>query len=120
MSIVDTAKDVYDLIKKGATIEVQEKLMSLREEALSLQEENLELRQRLSDIEAHVAAVEELSFDGRVYWRDLDGGQEGPFCQRCFDVDGRSIRLQSGHSTANGRTMRWWQCKACDKHYASV
>ena len=34
MSIIETSKDIFDLVKKGATIELQERLMELREEAL--------------------------------------------------------------------------------------
>ena len=34
MSIIDTAKDVYALVTKGLTIDLEEKLMELREQAL--------------------------------------------------------------------------------------
>lgn len=39
-------KDIVDLIKKGATIEAQEKIMELREAAVELQDENISLRQK--------------------------------------------------------------------------
>ncbi len=41
MSLIDTAKDIYELAKRGATLELQEQLIKMREEALTLQEENL-------------------------------------------------------------------------------
>jgi hypothetical protein len=50
MSAIDTAKDIYELAKKGATIELQERLIELREQCLTLQEENLRLRERLRDV----------------------------------------------------------------------
>jgi hypothetical protein len=34
MSVVETAKTIYDLAKKGMTLEAQEMMMQLREEAL--------------------------------------------------------------------------------------
>ena len=36
-------KDIIDLVKKGSTIEAQEKIMQLREAAMELKEENLTL-----------------------------------------------------------------------------
>lgn len=39
--------EITDLLKKGATLEAQEKIMELREFALQLQEENIELKNQL-------------------------------------------------------------------------
>ena len=41
--------DIVDLIKKGATLEAQEKIIELREAALELQEENIRLKEELSE-----------------------------------------------------------------------
>ena len=118
MSIVDTAKDLYDLLSKGANIELQEQLMKLRQEALNVQEENLALRQRVSELEYEKTQAQEMEFEGEVYWRTLeDGDRDGPFCQRCFDVDKRLVRLVSV-PTASGRgTVMKWNCKECKKYY---
>ena len=40
-------KDIVDLIKKGATVEAQEKIMELREAAVNLQDEVHELREKI-------------------------------------------------------------------------
>ena len=40
MSAIPSYKDIVDLIKKGATLEAQERVMELREAAISLQDEN--------------------------------------------------------------------------------
>ena len=48
-----------------------------------------------------------LEFDGDVYW-SVDGeSRDGPFCQRCYDVDGKLVRLHSLKYNYK------WQCKAC-------
>ena len=118
MSIIDTAKDVYELAKKGATLELQEQLIKMREEALALQQENLALKTRIKELEEARAIQESLSFDGTVYWKHLpDGEKEGPYCQRCYDVESRLVRLQSHWYTFEGRRHDSWQCKACDKSY---
>ena len=47
-------KDIIELIKAGATIEAQEKIMELRQSALEIQEENIKLRNRIIELEARV------------------------------------------------------------------
>ncbi len=113
MSLIDTAKDIYELAKKGATLELQERLIKIREEALSLQEENLKLRARVSELEAALSVRENLSFDGSAYWRSLEEGKrEGPYCQRCYDADGKLIRLQSSQYVHDGQHVHSWLCRA--------
>ncbi len=118
MSILDTAKTVYDLAKKGATVELQEQLMKMREEALELQEENLDLRQKSSDFEKAQELNANLQFDGTVYWRtDLNQDQDGPFCQRCYDTETILVRLQDGTFFDGDRNVKLWDCKACKATY---
>jgi hypothetical protein len=119
MSLVDSAKDIYEVVKKGATIELQEKLMKLREDALALQEENIELKGKILELEQIINEKEELVFDGRVYWRNIDGEEkEGPFCQSCYDSDSKVIRLQF-HRINRGRAeyAEFWKCNICDSNY---
>ncbi|MGD1020003.1 MAG: hypothetical protein ABSA12_11890 [Verrucomicrobiia bacterium] len=120
MSIVDKARDIYELVKKDATIELQEKLMEFREEALSLQEENLRLRQRLQELEEQASRRDEVLFEGEMYWRkrsDGNGngtGKEGPFCQKCYDTGGKLVRLQDARRLV---ACRDWLCVVCKTGY---
>lgn len=50
-------KEIIELIKKGSTIEAQEKIMELREGAIELQEQNIQLRERIRELEGQVKAV---------------------------------------------------------------
>lgn len=93
---IPTYKDIVDLMKKGATVEAQEKIMALREAALELQEENLSLKDAVRSLEEQVKLKTKLTFDGQVYWL-IDGDQkDGPFCQRCYDAEHLLMRLQKG------------------------
>lgn len=105
MGIVDTSKIIVDLVKAGATIELQEQAMNLRVEALELQNENLTLRQRISELEAEAALTDEMVFEKGIYWREGSQGREGPFCQRCLDVDKIAVRLQEQRDG--------WMCTGC-------
>ncbi|WP_445947146.1 hypothetical protein [Shewanella sp.] len=57
-------KDIAELIKKGATIEAQEKIMELRESALELQEENINLKNKILELQQKVRKLE--SFEGEA------------------------------------------------------
>ena len=115
MPIIDTAKDIYELVKKGATIDLQQRLMQLREEALALQEDNIQLRQKVQMLEEQLRQRNEPEFDGEIYWFPKDGGKkDGPFCQKCFDAEQKLIRLQSG----KGEDWSFdWRCSVCGTNY---
>ena len=102
-------KDIVDLIKKGATLEAQEKLITMREAALELQEENLQLRAQVSELLALIKQENVLTFDGEVYWFETDDGREGPFCPKCKDSDCKQVRL---HKDGHG----WW-CHTCSRGF---
>ena len=54
MSLLPNYKEIIELLKKGSTIEAQEKIMELREGALALQEENIKLKERISELESEL------------------------------------------------------------------
>ncbi|MEW6688059.1 MAG: hypothetical protein AB1452_03100 [Pseudomonadota bacterium] len=102
-------KDIIELIKKGATVEAQEKIMELRETALGLQEENLGLREKVRQLEDGLKIKQQLKFERTAYWL-IDGQtKDGPFCQRCYDVDQKLVRLQDYDGS--------WFCVACKQGF---
>lgn len=108
-------KDVVELAKKGSTIEAQEKIIELRQAALDLQEENARLREKLSEAESKLDLQARLTFDGRAYWLNFDTPQTtGPFCQRCYDVEGKMVRLHDQEAYAGSRV---WHCHGCKEQY---
>jgi hypothetical protein len=90
-----TYKDIVDLLKKGATVEAQERIMELREAVLELQEENVALKQKNRELEEALKLKGELHFDGTVYWRKENNNHVGPFCPECLDVEEKLVRLQN-------------------------
>ena len=95
---IPTYKDILELIKKGATVEAQEKIMELRETALGFQEENFSLRERIRLLEDDLKIKQQLKFEGASYWLNDGKTKDGPFCQRCYDVEKKLVRLQKGYS----------------------
>ena len=104
-------KDSIELIKKGATVEAQEKIMELREYIIALKEENIELRDKISKLESAENIKRNLEFrDGRYYLKK-EGVEDGPYCQRCWDADEKLIRLQFIYDT--GFANKFWGCAEC-------
>jgi len=103
-------KEIVDLIKKGSTLEAQEKIIELRESALELQEENQQLKIRVAELESQAKIEPELVYEKPAYWRVLDSSRDGPFCQKCWDSDSLLIRLQGGENDQ-------WHCCQCKSSY---
>jgi hypothetical protein len=101
--------DIVDLIKKGATFEAQEKIMELRAAALDLEEENIELRKRVAELEESLEIKNNVIWEAPYYFIEKNGEKEGPFCQHCYDKDGKLIRLQSSRNTPGS-----WSCLCCE------
>jgi hypothetical protein len=110
MPFLPDYKDILDLIKKGSTIEAQEKIMALREGALALQEENTKLKTRIGELEARLSEKEGLLWEPPFYWMKKGDSKDGPFCQKCYDSEGKLIRLQNVEKGA-------WSCKACNNNF---
>lgn len=99
--------EIMDLVKKGLTLEVQEKVVQLRESALELQAENLTLKARIRELEEAFQLKASVVWEKPYYFRQLDNGsKDGPFCPCCYDKDQKLTRLQS---TRPGR----WHCLLC-------
>lgn len=114
MAFLETAKDAYELAKKGMSIELQEKIMELREQAVALQEDNVQLRKRVLELEAQAEIKEELEFRRGMYFRSKNGTEDGPFCPRCYDDKNKVIRL---HPLRDPQMDVTHHCRACDDYF---
>ena len=92
-------RDILELIKTGATIEAQEKIMELRQAALDLQEENIQLRNRVIELESRVRDLES------------DSGEPCPKCRRKTWVVESSA--PDRHFGDLGGVRRVYKCSAC-------
>ena len=69
-------------------IELSEKLREKEDQIRKIEEENRSLREA-KDLKARVYRRNEM-----YYVRQDDGSEDGPFCTRCRDADGKLISLQ--------------------------
>ncbi|BBE52072.1 hypothetical protein OYT1_ch2560 [Ferriphaselus amnicola] len=128
--MIPNYKDIVDLLKKGATVEAQEKIMELREGVLELQEENAFLKSQISELREQIKIKSHLDFADGVYWlwEEDEAGDPlikiGPFCQRCYDDENKLVRLQSKtipHVDVYGDTrspdVKYHTCLKCRSNY---
>lgn len=102
-SILET---VTDLVKKSATIDLQEKIMNLREYILSIKDENISLKEENQMLKLQFETQNNFEFKDGKYWGK---GDDVPFCQKCLDGLKKRIRLQHW---ADG-----WKCYECTSYY---
>jgi hypothetical protein len=113
MEIIDVGKKILHAIRDGDKVAASQLILELEGMALQLNEENARLRQQVADLEAHIGLVDQMSFDGKVYWRGTGDSREGPFCQKCLDGERRAIRLKHRDETVSGYKSEWFECHNC-------
>lgn len=108
---ISTIKDILDLLKKGATVEDQEKIMKLREAILEFQEEKIKLKKKVKELQEALEIKESIVYEPPYYFIEKNGEKDGPFCQVCFDNSGKLIRLQEQ------KQKGLWKCLYCDEFF---
>lgn len=101
-------QDIVALIKKGSTIEAQEKIMQLREAALEFQNENLALKNTVRELKEAQSLRDGLEWH-KPYYASKQKPDE-KFCQRCFDANAKAIRLQE-------LEPGYWRCLECKNDF---
>jgi hypothetical protein len=104
---VPNYKEIVELLKKGMTIEAQEKIMELREATMELQEENLKLRSRVAELESELKKGKSLKFNGTSYRIE---GDSTPFCPVCYDSTNKLIHYVHDDGQNYGK---YWYCPVC-------
>lgn len=89
MGIMDTVTAVVGLVQKYDNLELQSRALDLQKEVHALYDENRDLKDENRDLKERLARREQLTFKNNTYWI----GEEGPYCSRCSDTDGKLVRL---------------------------
>jgi ribosomal protein L37AE/L43A len=121
LTSIKTAADLAKLIKDtDSSLERAESKLKLAELMSALADAKLEVVEiqqlvsekdaRIRSLEEQVALKERLQWESPYYWLVNGSSKEGPFCQQCFDTDGKQVRLQ-------GNGSGWWKCAACKNTY---
>ena len=102
-------KDIVELLKKGSTLEAQEKIMELREAVVELQDENSELKASISELETKLEFNSSLTFQSPFYYAE---GDDVPYCPRCWEVDKNAVHFPNPFVSAAGPVYNCAECEA--------
>ena len=98
--LVDLAKDRKDAAIIEKVGELQTGFLEIRQGLIEAQEEIRQLREHR---DAHKGMV----FYQDVYWLEVDGRHEGPFCPKCLVSSDKRAPLADYVDT--------WRCTVCDR-----
>ena len=128
LSSIKIATDIAKMIRESSTslekaelnLKTAELISSLADTKIQLADIKqvlLDRDEKIISLEGAMRARESLVYDQPYYWQVSGETKTGPYCQKCYDVDGKLVRLQGSTSTRG-----WWQCQGCsnvvyDKSY---
>ncbi len=111
--MIPNFKEIIDLVKKGATIEAQEKIMELREATIKLQQENSELLEKVKVLEKIIDKKLSMKFESPFYYAN---GDNVPHCPRCWEVNHKAIHYPAPFNNVDGPNYTCPQCKTVITH----
>ena len=65
----------------------------------------------ISELKKSLLVQQKVTWQEPYYFKIEGDNKEGPFCQRCYDVETKLVRLQSPNK--NG----YWNCTQCENSY---
>jgi hypothetical protein len=110
--LIKTASDSIKASGKSeglqALIDLQTVMLELIQDRHRQILEIVELRQTIKQLEQEKQRAEHISFDGASYWKTIGDRRDGPYCQVCYDKEGKLSRLRVFHGTGVN-----WRCNIC-------
>ncbi len=91
-------RELIELAKKSMTIEAQQQLVELQEAHLATREENVRLREEIAALRVFLADKGKIDWEPPFYFKRDGDTKQGPYCQKCYDADGKLVRLQTGYA----------------------
>ena len=125
MSIISNAKEIADLVKKIGNVDLYRRIVDLEGEIVELSGQNHSLKEQIAALAQKLKLRAQLKFAEGMYWL-IDGeNKDGPFCQRCYDADGKLVRLHprtaDGYDSSSNRVIPnaeyYHKCFECDSIY---
>jgi hypothetical protein len=107
MSILDSAKEIADVIKKMGDIELYRKIVELEGQLIDLTREKRELEDRCHKLENELAFSKTLTFKPPVYYAE---GDSTPYCATCWENEAKAIHLE-GPFCDDGDVS--YSCRVC-------
>ena len=114
MGIIEDVKEAVKLSQQVNNVDLYRKLVDLQLEVMELTEKLKQKDTAISQLNKTLALKEKLICINSAYYEaDTDGKPfDGPFCTKCFDVDGKVCRLLRDEKGASNEAVFCPNCKA--------
>ncbi|MEM7009921.1 MAG: hypothetical protein AAF585_00430 [Verrucomicrobiota bacterium] len=115
----DIAKTLKNIDGAVESAELKLKIIELLDALVETKSSVVDLRSLLEEKETEIAELRKemdmkraLIYESPFYLTREEEKSDGPFCQSCYDSEGKLIRLQP-----RGTTAQEWQCLNCGEHF---
>ncbi len=109
--LIKNSSDTLD--KSGQKLklaELIEALADIKMETAEIKSLIIEKNDKIQSLEKQLNLKNDLIYEAPYYWAESANGKDGPFCQKCYDVDSILVRLQ-------GEENDVWNCKNCTGYF---
>lgn len=108
MGVIDNLKTIGSTLQKANKIEEYAQILEVQQQLLDMQKQIQDLESANRKLKEQIEIRDSLSIDRGAYWRLVGEEKAGPYCTRCYDVDGKLVRL-----TVTDRGRYWATCPNC-------
>lgn len=113
-TVREQAKESKDATLKSHISDLYDSVLSLKEAVMIVTDENDELKRQIAELQKRSEKpAPEIRQVGAVHYYFV--GEEGPYCQPCYDVDpkkGRLVRLSPPEPWSGGQRRHCLVCNA--------
>lgn len=110
--LIKTASDAIKTSGKSAGlqafVDLQTAMLELIQQRHEQVLEIVQLRETIKQLEQDKTRGEHITFDGSSYWKTIGDRRDGPYCQVCYDKEGKLARLRVFKGTGVN-----WKCNIC-------
>ena len=109
MGVVESVKDVAELVKKFNDIELNRRILTLENEVLDLSRDRRRMEEKVEELERALQFKGELEFKEPFFWLK---GDAVPFCPSCWEDKTKAVHITYGHTNPYGEYWDWKTCSA--------
>jgi regulator of replication initiation timing len=109
MAVFDELKSIGKVLQEAGKIDLYRQILEIQEKLLEMQRKISDLEIENQDLRGKLELKERLHFERNAYWI-VDGKSEnGPFCSKCKDSEGKLVRMRVGKYN-----FGWAYCPNCN------
>lgn len=111
---IKATKDLMDNAEVSIkVIELMEALVDAREGLVEAKNQMVDKDKLIMELQAKLNTKDSIVYEEPFYWKNLSNGErDGAFCQKCYDGEGKLVRL-----IPQARTNGSHHCKVCKSSY---